>query len=1329
MAHNRTNTHRYPTLPIRQHNFDFSPRTHPFATSRPPLINNSDPTSEFMYQMPLMQGVGKSMSEGGGIAYSGSLDLNALNERLQGLGLNFDERLESLGSLDIADQPRPPKVNGQSQVYSPSRYERPPSRANQLPQAPLTKQTPATKLTSATDPLTARTGYISTPLLDPNEPDPNQPYRWTYPSVTELAPNDSVSMYRPARAPSMVRSGRRGGTNVDPGEDAITPGQMYDEIHEQDGESFWSQDNVTQGTPKTSRSFEEEMTVGPTSVWTRGDIGQNMYDMRDRLLDAEARRDQEAMTSLRRQISEAQELAATTARLDAAEKQLRELQARLIAEQVARTQIEQEAGLREDEVKNYQNEWANAVRALRRAREEGKKTDEEKRRIQRCFEEARDKLWKYHEALRVREARAQGKEEGRAEAWQEAGRWMGGCPPIPGVEPIPAVPGAVLRQTPMTGPLYLQSPQLQSPTANSFQPKTGNVQPHPSHQHPQQQQQQRQQQQQQQPPPQQPVPPAQLPMQSIAQLLEWLASNPGALPQALGNQDQPQVHQNVHPQQQSAQHDGAAAQYMGKTETPPQMQQMPSQVCHQQQQPAIVPVMMPVSQSQPLGHSSQVQQQMQQQTYRTAGTQQYSQPHQPTSARSQGKRPPRNIPNTQTTISSHVNAQPAGPALNSHTADSYLERVDHDPGLKKLMAGVRSKTVHTSQVPTAAMTELEPGRQPLTATRSQFDDKPLPPLTLDTHGVTRSHTVRAPPKDSIANNNRRPRRMSLSEGLHNHDHHHQRPMSQIPDGDRYPIFPLPGQSGGHHGFGTVESTNIDHAAPLELSNFRSPNSEYRGGRASDWSTPARFNRGPAAPSAVRNKVASALRKGMDIEPELEDIEEMGENERFTDMPAGQVRPPMEQHGEQMFRPMPSQVDRSTSGPPRPAPSMPNMRHRIQPVMPKPLGHSRTRSESHPGVHHHPQPHSIAALYNAHQTDSAARANDRLPEPESLYRPPKSHSLFIPPQLASAAVSNEVEDVHGGRHSALGLSGVGKNDQGSDGIARMDVGRMKAPTSQISPTNFQPPNSFPAATGVGEGMHTGRVTISLDTPPGQKGHSNAVNTLPSPSVLSSRAKSHCHRIPFFHRRSDSQSREPSQAQLPNSGSDSSAAHTRTRNSYSHTLSRPHPPPILPSAPNHTYQSRQPYEVPLPASRSVAPTAYSRTPDDTPTSIDTLTNEVRTIDFAREIPLPTKGETVYDAKTTVATEGGSDQPVFPQWTASRQLRRRPIASITGKSNKDNGNSASGMEVDPRSYPLPPSRSTMKKASTYAASVPPIEEVTEPESGRDTIRRSRVLGTVAS
>lgn len=193
--------------------------------------------------------------------------LNALNERLQGLGLKLDERFESLENSNIANQSRSPKANGQSQPYSPNGYERSLNQANQLPQAPLTKQAPTT------NPPIIHTGYPSTPLLDPNEPDSNQPYRWAYPSVTELAPDDSVSMYRPARAPSTVRSSRSGGTNVDPGENANIPGEMYDEIHEQqDSETFWSHDNTTQGTPKTSRSFEEEMTVGATSVWTRGDM-------------------------------------------------------------------------------------------------------------------------------------------------------------------------------------------------------------------------------------------------------------------------------------------------------------------------------------------------------------------------------------------------------------------------------------------------------------------------------------------------------------------------------------------------------------------------------------------------------------------------------------------------------------------------------------------------------------------------------------------------------------------------------------------------------------------------------------------------------------------------------------------------------------------------------------------------------------------------------------------------------------------------------------------------------------------------------------------------
>lgn len=274
----------------------------------------------------------------------------------------------------------------------------------------------------------------------------------------------------------------------------------------------------------------------------------------------------------------------------------------------------------------------------------------------------------------------------------------------------------------------------------------------------------------------------------------------------------------VLPQQQfTVQHDGAAARYVGKAAMSPQIQQMPSQAHHHhhQQQPAMVTMMMPMTQFQPVGQSSQAQQQLPQQIYHIPGTQQHSLPRQPTSTRSQGERLPGNIPNAQTDRSSHGNALMTDPVLNPPTADSYLERVDHDPELKMMMAATRSKTVHTSQVPTAVTTELENGRQPPAATKSQFEDnrsnvhKPLPPLKLDIPGVTRSHTVRAAPTDSVSNN-RQFKRMSLSEGLHNYDYH-QRPMNQIPEGDRYPIFPLPGQN-RQNGFGTVGPTSINHVA-------------------------------------------------------------------------------------------------------------------------------------------------------------------------------------------------------------------------------------------------------------------------------------------------------------------------------------------------------------------------------------------------------------------------------------------------------------------------------------------------------------------------------------
>lgn len=115
----------------------------------------------------------------------------------------------------------------------------------------------------------------------------------------------------------------------------------------------------------------------------------DMYTMRDRLLRQQASREELAAAALRQQLDETSQLAATVAKLEVAEDQLRTLQATLIAERVARTQIEREVELRSDDMSGCRNELASAVRALRRSREEGRRTDEEKRRLARCFEETK----------------------------------------------------------------------------------------------------------------------------------------------------------------------------------------------------------------------------------------------------------------------------------------------------------------------------------------------------------------------------------------------------------------------------------------------------------------------------------------------------------------------------------------------------------------------------------------------------------------------------------------------------------------------------------------------------------------------------------------------------------------------------------------------------------------------------------------------------------------------------------------------------------------------------------------------------------------------------
>ncbi|RXK36434.1 hypothetical protein M231_06278 [Tremella mesenterica] len=292
-----------------------------------------------------------------------------------------------------------------------------------------------------------------------------------YPSVTSLGPDDSVSrfqkMYRPSRKPvpessGQSLSGRRGGTNIDRGDEGVDyePAE-HDHLDRGETGSYGSHGGVTRDSPGPDALEFDQITLNPTSVWTSGTLAGNMYTMRDRLIQTAEEREQAKHSELHRQLDETAKLAAALAKLETAEQQLRGLQATLIAERVARSQIEQEAETSMNHMHDCSRELGAAVRALRRAKEEGKRTDEERRRMQRAFDETVNRLHIYHEALEVRKASEKGREEGRNAALAEIAQWLSSEPPIPGMAPLQSIPPAVLHQTPMMQPAQQLYPQVQ----------------------------------------------------------------------------------------------------------------------------------------------------------------------------------------------------------------------------------------------------------------------------------------------------------------------------------------------------------------------------------------------------------------------------------------------------------------------------------------------------------------------------------------------------------------------------------------------------------------------------------------------------------------------------------------------------------------------------------------------------------------------------------------------------------------------------------------------------------------------------------------------------
>ena len=114
-----------------------------------------------------------------------------------------------------------------------------------------------------------------------------------------------------------------------------------------------------------------------------------MYAMRDRLLSEAANEKAVQAATVNRKLDETARLAAALAKLESTQTQLRTLQATLIAEKVARTQLQERADVEAGDMKECRDELAAAIRALKRSRDEGQRGDDEKKSLAKSVEALR----------------------------------------------------------------------------------------------------------------------------------------------------------------------------------------------------------------------------------------------------------------------------------------------------------------------------------------------------------------------------------------------------------------------------------------------------------------------------------------------------------------------------------------------------------------------------------------------------------------------------------------------------------------------------------------------------------------------------------------------------------------------------------------------------------------------------------------------------------------------------------------------------------------------------------------------------------------------------
>ncbi|KLT44410.1 hypothetical protein CC85DRAFT_17589 [Cutaneotrichosporon oleaginosum] len=301
------------------------------------------------------------------------------------------------------------------------------------PRSPCTPRTPASPM----PPSAARSRHSAPPergLASPfrtrghsrhptSPPSPTTDVSYLRGGGDTLGPYDSISAYHPPR---------RGGTNQDGDSDTERPRSRQSRHTRRPSrsatpvpQSYTSRAAMTPTKPR-SRSRSRSRSSSPTPSGHekfehpgrstdptdeaeyeaeyephglqfrsmkahRAALLAAQHRRAERVVDAQDARDADQAAAVAEQLRNSLQLAQSNDRLQAAEAAVRDLQARLVVEKLRTGQVERRAAEAEAKRAADKAELAVAVSILRRVKDDKRRTEEERRRALRAFEEAKSR--------------------------------------------------------------------------------------------------------------------------------------------------------------------------------------------------------------------------------------------------------------------------------------------------------------------------------------------------------------------------------------------------------------------------------------------------------------------------------------------------------------------------------------------------------------------------------------------------------------------------------------------------------------------------------------------------------------------------------------------------------------------------------------------------------------------------------------------------------------------------------------------------------------------------------------------------------------------------